>query len=552
MTSFLSSPNIKGALILALPVCAMLISYSNCSDVKLKPQESSVRADEKGVVCTKTPSNLDNLNRFIFLIDISQSMHGVDPHDAALGTTRRVEGLRKLIEQFKEDDNFTLAVGALHNENVGFLPDAAFDGQGLPQLSANCEFLKPRVQQQYDRLQDSLDQLNTLTTKPSGTSPFKALFTNAQRCISETVASTSGAQISLVIVTDGAPTDVTPQQLNDLARATVLLGKKKVDDSAEASRVNLFFFFMDNFNGNPDGALMMYNAILAAQGAGGFGSRSVVIDGTGPVDYNEIGIFANRRYILKHFAATNMNAALSENGHFTVDSDSDGLDDAKEVSLGYDPTNHSTHTSCNDQIHYTNGGKCPSTCLDGRHLADSDHDGLSDCDDFALGTNPFHFDRDGDTIFDGLEKRIGSNPLDPKDFTSDFDLDGLNSFQESNQQTGVFIDDRVILHNTLTQISIQQVENRGIQKCYRISIKGMPLLKTQAVEHKTMLPLQHVALGNVIKLMFFQVAEDNPTAPPILQYAYRTLYFSDFADGQTNSQIEFTDEDFDVITPSGY
>jgi hypothetical protein len=44
---------------------------------------------------------------------------------------------------------------------------------------------------------------------------------------------------------------------------------------------------------------------------------------------------------------------------------------------------------------------------------DSDHDGLSDKEELALGTNPTKADTDGDSYADGLEVKNGYNPLGP-------------------------------------------------------------------------------------------------------------------------------------------
>jgi hypothetical protein len=45
---------------------------------------------------------------------------------------------------------------------------------------------------------------------------------------------------------------------------------------------------------------------------------------------------------------------------------------------------------------------------------DSDHDGLTNAQEVAIGTDPTNPDTDGDTYIDGLEVLFGSNPLDPK------------------------------------------------------------------------------------------------------------------------------------------
>lgn len=75
-----------------------------------------------------------------------------------------------------------------------------------------------------------------------------------------------------------------------------------------------------------------------------------------------------------------------------VDSDGDGVPDDVEVSLGLDPHN----------------------AVDAQE--DFDRDGLTNLQEFQLGTDLRVFDTDGDGIGDGLEVQTGSNPLDPNSF----------------------------------------------------------------------------------------------------------------------------------------
>ena len=75
-----------------------------------------------------------------------------------------------------------------------------------------------------------------------------------------------------------------------------------------------------------------------------------------------------------------------------VDSDSDGIPDDVEISLGLDPHN----------------------AVDAQE--DFDRDGLTNLREFQLGTGLRVFDTDGDGIGDGLEVQTGSNPVDPNSF----------------------------------------------------------------------------------------------------------------------------------------
>ena len=97
-----------------------------------------------------------------------------------------------------------------------------------------------------------------------------------------------------------------------------------------------------------------------------------------------------------------------------VDTDGDGLRDLFEVQhQTFDVwTNgffrhYEFHPTINDQI------------------ADDDHDGLSNLDEYLHGTDQFNADTDGDGLLDGLEVTHGLNPLDGADVYRDSDGDGV-------------------------------------------------------------------------------------------------------------------------------
>jgi hypothetical protein len=61
---------------------------------------------------------------------------------------------------------------------------------------------------------------------------------------------------------------------------------------------------------------------------------------------------------------------------------------------------------------------------------DWDGDGLSNSNEFVLGTNPFNADSDGDHIFDQAEVQNGLNPLDSSDGAADADGDRVSNYDE--------------------------------------------------------------------------------------------------------------------------
>ncbi|MBW7947454.1 MAG: hypothetical protein H3C60_13715, partial [Sphingomonadaceae bacterium] len=95
-----------------------------------------------------------------------------------------------------------------------------------------------------------------------------------------------------------------------------------------------------------------------------------------------------------------------------IDTDGDGYSDFVEhrnrVS-GFDPTD-------------PNKPQLPCTERD-----DSDGDGLKDCEEAFLKTDPHNPDTDGDRLSDHLEILLGLDPLDPTDALGDHNRDGVRN-----------------------------------------------------------------------------------------------------------------------------
>jgi hypothetical protein len=156
----------------------------------------------------------------------------------------------------------------------------------------------------------------------------------------------------------------------------------------------------------------------------------------------------------KQLIASNRSALATGRG-LKPDTDQDGLDDETELELGTDPTRRDTDgDTLSDRLEWllftggldptrdeltdtSSSSRWPIECPrpgSGNPRAfppdqDLDGDGLTDCEEILLRSDPTLFDTDADGIPDPLEFRYGTNPIAP-DILADDDADGLANLEE--------------------------------------------------------------------------------------------------------------------------
>ena len=201
-----------------------------------------------------------------------------------------------------------------------------------------------------------------------------------------------------------------------------------------------------------------------------------------------------KTYYIKNLYVISHNNYVDENGNQVIDSDADGLSDEEERMLGFDPSNPRSNVAgnngrCLDSIFKLYGCESVRPC---DSSTDLDADGLNQCEEMTISTDPRNPDSDFDSLPDLLEVRsLGLSPL--------FDESSLSSSGDG------FTDHQHFLSNVHSKTPINlpiskqkikfQLKNIGqvsavnsygqdvTMMSYSLDILNLPLVSTLEVNH---------------------------------------------------------------------
>ncbi len=235
-----------------------------------------------------------------------------------------------------------------------------------------------------------------------------------------------------------------------------------------------------------------YMADMAATGQGSF------IDfATNTIDYSRFAV-PNRseKYVLRDFWVQNT-SAVWWNGQLMLDTDHDGIPDSIELQMGSNPYKYdSDGNGVGDGVEYSlYGTPCGSgTCAPAQarvnavlcgalpnsgSYADSDGDGLNDCEEKLLGSNAFDFDSNQDWVpdqFEWLSKVAylsGTNTL-----LSNPQSDGVSNYNKMKQ--GLPVNFPISSLHGVKPMSYQltQVSDDINQTCYTASVQNLATMSS--------------------------------------------------------------------------
>lgn len=418
---------------LALAAC----TNSNLYTATSQPNVAN-KASLQGDICTEDPLDVDFLVKTLIVSDVTAEMGNDDPQ------ATRATAIENLMAKYR-GQNYVYGLvqygrGALaltqgYTDDNSLLPPA-IDAIRVGTPDSQRSYLEPlRVATtavQDDILSATPGQrsrtryviLFVVDGPPSPTlanvwCPTNGLMPNSQQCRTQ-LAATFCPQ------TQPAPMDceaeLYPQMVRDLRQYALDQGAIDLEFHIVALKDE-----------------MRMNALLsqmAIAGRGAYVRQQPTQVNLLAIDIGAPAAILKRRELVVY----NPNAVI-KNGEVVPDSDQDGLTDDEETEIGTDPTNwDSDGDGLGDHIERI--VQAPGSTFDPLvaaapvecmlvtdPLADSDADGLLDCEEIVLRTEPSLPDSDKDGIPDLVEVRRGGNPL-VEDGLDDTDRDGLTNGDE--------------------------------------------------------------------------------------------------------------------------
>lgn len=311
-----------------------------------------------------------------------------------------------------------------------------------------------------------------------------------------------------VIVDTSSPTGLATQPVDDIEAGLRAVTALK-DDPRYSTVVDSIIFHTGYYFQNRDSDAQS----LLARLAGDAGGNAYIFGAGINIDYTLFAVpVRNVRHLFSDLLIENNSITWWDDGRLLQDTDSDGLPDEIELKLGSDPFNgDSDGNGVSDYVEYrTKGRPCkdsncsplvnlrdnyaictgllPPTLPDGspnpasdginvapfgrNYFADSDKDGLNDCEEMVLGSDRRNFDSNDDGIPDFLSMKNQLAFIRGYNFASaDPDADGVANYDEIKRGTPIFDMNNKIGSLKQMQFDVVRMPSTNGLDCFRAHVR---------------------------------------------------------------------------------
>ena len=227
-----------------------------------------------------------------------------------------------------------------------------------------------------------------------------------------------------------------------------------------------------------------------------------------------------------------------ENKRINIDLDSDGIPNYRDndtvLNIGINKEDSNEDGYGDLLVYYSGLGQDQQNhllnCADPSR--DSDYDGLNDCEEKVLGSDPNNFDSDGDGVIDYLEVRNGLEPStsDGQDAILDSDVDGLTNIEEIKANTPLYETN----DHSISGLAVKYDNGRRLDittaECYDYIISNIPIADSSSGNLIRVYFIERNAINLTNKYMHVYDINVLPTVEDesVIEYDYSWLQSSDY------------------------
>ena len=379
---------------------------------------------------------------------------------------------------------------------------------------------------------------------------WAAALSQARSILSGDLARTSKGQLQrtryLVVFLAGGPS---VPALDAVGQAAVLQSMRdlaRLADRELAGELATQVFYFPPPGGGPADATA---ALLGQLATAGRGTLSL-LTGSAPLNLGRVDLRPlTIRTVHKQIFAWNRNARPTKDG-LKVDSDGDGLTDEEELALGTDPGNPDTDgdgISDGVEVRLSALGFDPLVpnlvpqCTAADLVTDTDGDGLTDCEEKLLGTDPSLVDTDADGMPDLVEFLQGTNYLKP-DASLDYDGDGTTNLNEMVIHSDPWSSDLTLQSDFGYRTRVETVvAEPGGRDCVSLRVANVALVPTRDGPGRGGPGL------NQIYVWFLQAPEGKPGVPGSARLTVFPVRLGKGTRTPSDAVLELKDSDFALL-----